>query len=616
MKYMQVFALSVFLRALACADTTSAKSLGHVQTDAPPACGTPTGIHRQQIVFLDRFGKTDSFPPEYETFDGPGAAEIVRRDRAGEAVLRYYSTPRGDEFAHDQSTIGIDVLGRPWVPSLRIARPFRGDVWTLTTKVTYGFDRPTNGRGVFISVGVGENPQQPDRAVRISRTNDNADAPESRGDLGVDMVSADGESQASERFPLNRLDTYSFCIQRTQGNLSVSVSNDGIAYRRAATYSVPPGAGQDRQWFIIDGMAFAPGASADIHYVLLRAPAIPTARKATAPRRTFRRRGTPDKTISLSAKAISDAIRAGQDVDIRFAAITGPVTIAPRLKNRITFESTVFTGAVSGANATFDDNLACVNCRFAGPVNFSNALFRRKADFSGAAFDDDTRFIYTRFNDGADFTGAHFKTRAWFRVARFGQPTSFYYSDFDEGADFSSGTTFEKDVTFADFGFGSSAQSAPVKPDMAFFGSTFKDRLMFVSTLQRPASPLGEEISLQQADIKHLVLTSGDSRLTKSEPEQTGKALWIIRTNLSLLNAKVDTLVMKNLSMTGVTDFRGVAFDGPRDSIRLFNVDFANLKLDAWPVGKVLATPESRERLMSTFSANNNTVAARVVSGI
>ena len=278
------------------------------------------------------------------------------------------------------------------------------------------------------------------------------------------------------------------------------------------------------------------------------------------------------------------------------------------VRSHITFKF-CSVSALAGSGVTFHGDVSFIGCDL-GNVNFSTARFLGKADFSSSLFLGDTRFILSEFARGADFSGTTFKSRVWFRLGRFHQPTSFYYSTFEDGADISS-VVFEKDVSFADFSFAKPEAVSGVKPDVTFFGSAFGQRALFISSLQRPIAPLGSEISFQQAQIKDLILSSGDPDPFSLAGEQTGRGLWVVASNIVLLAARLDTLTFKNVAFTGITDLRGVEFKGSGDSVRWLNADFATLKVDSWPVGKVLATAETRDRVISSFEEAKNTVASR-----
>lgn len=588
----------------------------------PQECGVPMTEarvpfrHSEQALLYDEF-EGATLGPEYEISDGPGDFEL----RGGESFpvpgptgrfLRYYALPRGVEFSGEAELINIDYLGRPYAPSLLIARPFTGETWAFDTKVTYGFERPSNGRAVSIWITFSDITERSKNAVKITRYNDNPGRPKDRGSLGVTFFSNASKQGISKDIPLNEHDSYFFCIRRKGRNVEVLVSNDGISYSPVLEHAFGPEIDQKGQWLIINGSAFAPGAYADIEYLSVRAPAHEAVTPLPFERALFQRYGSPNQRIGVDAEEIKKAFKEGKNVAVRFANVTGVLDLSEinssAFKNQVTFKSCSLGGLIGGG-ITFGGDVSFVNCNL-GHVNFSGSEFKGKVDFSGSTFHGDTRFILAKFNRGADYSGATFKRRTFFRLTRFDQPTSFYFSNFEEGADFSS-TGFEKDVSFSDFSFSKPETAAAFKPDTTFFGSTFKGKAMFISGLQRPVAPLGDEVSFQQSDIRELIISSGDPNPFTIATEQTGKGLWVIGSNISLLDAKVGTVTLKNVSFKGVTDLRGVTFRGGKDSVRLLNADFTDLKFDSWPVGKVLATPETRGRLTSVFEAANNTIASR-----
>ncbi len=168
-------------------------------------------------------------------------------------------------------------------------------------------------------------------------------------------------------------------------------------------------------------------------------------------------------------------------------------------------------------------------------------------------------------------------------------------------------------MSFSDCSFSPPEISEGNISNINFFGSIFKDKAMFVKTLQRDMAPWVGELSFQQADLRHLIVSSGDPNLFQLQSEQTGQGLWGITSDIILMNARIHTLTFKNVSLKGTTDLRGAKYLGGADSIQFLNVDFNNLKLDFWPVGKVLAPPETRDRLVNVFESPKepNKIASR-----
>lgn len=602
---------------LQSSDTVAPASLSK-----PPKCGVQSssgirGFHLPPIrpgekyVFYDDFSRSD-LGPDYQINDGLGVAEMAQRsgDRST-GVLRYYALPRGVEFAGDTDSINIDGLGRPYSPSLLIARPFTGETWTFDSKVMFGFQQPSNGRSISFLISFGGIEERSKYSLKITRYNDNPGRPQDRGVLAAAILE-DGKSVAGKAIELTSTDTYYFCLKREKRTLELSVSSDGSSYSPMLTYTYGLSFDQKAQWWIINGSAFAPGAFADIDYVLVRSPAEEPADAISVNRTVFKRYGSRDKPATVTGDEILQALSEGKDIDIRFATVIGDLDIRRlrvfSLSNNIRLHHCSVKSQLIGSNLLFEGDLILFDCEMVGPVNFSGATFRNKVDFSSSIFHDDTRFILANFFRGASFSGATFKQRPFFRLAKFLDSASFYYSNFEEGADISS-AEFKRDVSFADFSF--SKPESPIKPDLTFFGTTFGARAAFISSLQRPITVLGEEVSFQQAKIKDLIITSGDPSVQNIATEQTGKGLWAFKSSVSLLDATVESVTLKNISFKSTVDLRGVAFTGAMDSVRLVNVDFKELLLDEWPVGKVVANEETRERMIRTFESGHDKVAAR-----
>lgn len=587
-----------------------------------PKCGLPASAEsrgaldlREKSLLYDEF-KSTTLGPEYEIRDGPGFFELVGSEeissRAGLGrVLRYYALPRGVQFSAETELINIETLGRPYVPSLLVGRPFRGETWTFDSKIAFGFQQASNGRAIHLWIAFGDLTERSMNSVKITRYNDNPGRPQERGSLGVGIYSS-GKQVGSKPILLNPEDTYFFCVRRAGRLVQVLVSSDGTKYAPVLDHTFGPEIDQKTQWIIVNGMAFAPGAHADLEYLSVRVPATSALLPSPSTRTILRKYGQPRQRLNVDAEEIIRALRDGHDIDVEHANLNGILDLAVLrtvdVRSHITFKF-CSVSALAGSGVTFHGDVSFIGCDL-GNVNFSTARFLGKADFSSSLFLGDTRFILSEFARGADFSGTTFKSRVWFRLGRFHQPTSFYYSTFEDGADISS-VVFEKDVSFADFSFAKPEAVSGVKPDVTFFGSAFGQRALFISSLQRPIAPLGSEISFQQAQIKDLILSSGDPDPFSLAGEQTGRGLWVVASNIVLLAARLDTLTFKNVAFTGITDLRGVEFKGSGDSVRWLNADFATLKVDSWPVGKVLATAETRDRVISSFEEAKNTVASR-----
>lgn len=562
----------------------------------------------------DEFDRSN-LTQEYDVHDGPGFFSVGGQ-------LRYFAMPHhgselgmgGFEFSGDSKFINLDTLGRPYVPSLNIARHFSGEMWTFETKVNYDFTKPSNGRSITIAIDFGDFVTRGSNAVKIIRSNDNPGNPKERGALGV-SVSEDEKVVVSKPITLNTTDAYFFCVRRAGRHVAVLVSNDGKNYSPVLDHTFGSLLKQTSQSIVINGGAFAPGASADIEYISVKPEGTqPALQTEPVKRSIFRVHGSPNRLAMVNAKDVMSAIREGSDVDVRFANIIGPLNLGlepqlPRVKS-ITFKFCSFTDRITGTSTVFEDDVSIVDSTMNQAVNFSGARFVRKVDFSGSTFIEDTRFIHSRFEQGASFSGTTFKTRPFFRVAQFDQPTSFYYANFADGADFSS-VTFGKDVSFADFSFGRTDSADASQPDITFFGTKFKKKAMFISSLQRPKTVLGEEISFQQAEIDELIVSAGDPNPWVLGIEQTGKGLWVLQSGITLRNARVAIMTFKDVEVKGIVDLRGLTYPERKDSIFFLNAAFNVLRMDSWPVGRVVTTGETRERLIASLEAASNSKAAR-----
>lgn len=588
-------------------------------------CGSKlTKASSTHAVLQEMAGICDEFnsstlTPEYEIHDGPGYFSVDG------GRLRYCALPShgaefdiigipGVEFSGDSEFINLDTLGRPYVSSLKIVRNFSGDMWTFDTRVRYDFTLPSNGRSINIAIDFGDVITRGANVVKIIRSNDNPGDPKKRGALGA-SVSEDGKVVVSKPIALNTTDSYFFCIRRAGRHVEVLVSNDGESYSSVLDYTFGPHLKQASQSVVINGGAFAAGAYADIEYLSVKPegaqpilPAVPVKRGI------FRVHGLPNRLVMVNAEEVMLAIREGNDVDVRFAKISGTLDLGfkphlPSVKS-ITFKFCSFTDRINCTDTVFEGDVSIVGSTMEQTVSFPRARFRRKADFSGSTFIGDTRFIHSHFEQGASFSETTFKTRPFFRAAQFYQPTSFYFANFEEGADFSS-VTFSKDVSFADFSFGRADSGEASQPDITFFGTKFKGKAMFISSLQRSKTVLGEEVSFQQAEIDELIVSAGDPSPWALGGEQTGKGLWVLRSGITLRNARVNAMTFKDVEVKGILDLRGLTYPDRKDSIFFLNAAFNVLRIDSWPVGRVVATGETRGRLVASLEAASNTTAAR-----
>ena len=205
-----------------------------------PKCGLPASAEsrgaldlREKSLLYDEF-KSTTLGPEYEIRDGPGFFELVGSEeissRAGLGrVLRYYALPRGVQFSAETELINIETLGRPYVPSLLVGRPFRGETWTFDSKIAFGFQQASNGRAIHLWIAFGDLTERSMNSVKITRYNDNPGRPQERGSLGVGIYSS-GKQVGSKPILLNPEDTYFFCVRRAGRLVQVLVSSDGTKY--------------------------------------------------------------------------------------------------------------------------------------------------------------------------------------------------------------------------------------------------------------------------------------------------------------------------------------------------------------------------------------------------
>lgn len=500
-------------------------------------------------IFYDDFQR--GLGTIYRITEGPGEIKAITQGNAH--FLRYYSEPRDVEFATDEALLSIDSLGRPYAPSQTLQLPFSGKSWVLDIKIAYHFEKPSNGRSISVWI-VLDKPEIRQNWVRISRYNDNPGQSGKRGVLALDFPK-NAIQKPPSMICLNDQDVYFLRFRRHGRSLDVSVSNNGRQFNEVGRYRISNPIQSEVQWLLFNGMAFGPGATADLNFVSIRGSDA-----------KFEKFLELSPFVALGGKVdpkdILKAVKEGKPVELTHAEVTGPLDLSNKVIN----------------------NFSAVNCHFDGPVNFSETHFAAKTDFSGSVFLEDTRFIMTRFDRGADFSGSRFSKKVWFRAAHFNGPSSFYYATFGGGADLSS-VLFNADVSFSDI-------ELPQGKDLTFFGSTFLGKTLLLATLQgNVPRVVGKEISFQQSQIKSLAVSSGDTNPWSKGSEQTGPGLWSLPTSLTLRGAKIDTLTLRNVHFSqGTTvDLRGINFIGDNDSVRLLNVDFDHFLIDDWPAGKVLA---------------------------
>jgi hypothetical protein len=552
--------------------------------------------------------------------------------------------------------LGIDPLGRVNAPSLLIAHRFRGDRWILDAKVTYhGFEQTASGRNVDISVIFGKANELAAHRVLISRRNDNPGDPADRGSLELIFTPPNGHTFS---IPLNSLDTYFLRIERVGRDVIVWVSAEGYRFIRIGDTQFDANIDETEQAVAINGIAFDPGAAAEIHYITIRALPGAKAQPIDKPS-VFAERGEPKHPISVHATDIAAALLAGQVVDVENAVVDGNLYLsAARQKpivGRFTCKSCVFSGRIIAPWQTFSDDVSLVGCIMKGEVSFWGSSFRAKADFDGSRFRNTVVFISATFGgQGADFSGVRFEdpaTRAWFRGAEFQGPASFYGAVFNGGADFSRTyrgrvgfvpAEFKDDVTFSDVTVGQDK-------DLLFYKAAFHKRVLFYVAPHRvhssvaydpmaplfprqalgPSNTLGRELSFEAAEFS--AENSGDEYIPglprkpglsglilSADPptnpeERFGSSTSTFGTRLTLRDASVGQLTLGNLTFTGTVDLRGAIFSGTQDSVRLLDVEFERVLIDEWPSTKVVATRRTRDALVRIFDSAGDASLARII---
>lgn len=529
--------------------------------------------------FYDRFDGP-ALPEGYDVHDGRGTYLLT------DGKLWYYSEPR----TGDSSYATTDSLGRTQTPALFISRGFIGEHWILDAKVHYDFNQLANGRSINFNIAFGDLASRDKNFVNIRRYKDDAIQPNPYNSLEA-RIFENGKIGLTKAVKMSQDDTYYYRIRRAGQAIEVLVSDGGSNYTPVLNHTFSQ-IEKMEQWFFLYGAAFGQGAKANIEYVSVKPDGAHPVLAIKSDHRgllgAFKEHGALEELKSVKADDVLDAIAKGQRIDLKYAHITG----------------------VLGINkGSIDADVSIVDSEFE-QVSFFATLFHRKVDFSGSKFLGDTRFIQAQFLQGANFSRTRFKWRPFFRSAEFNQPTSFNYSDFELGADFSS-VTFKEDVSFADFSFGRADSIGTNLPDITFWGTSFCGTVKFISTLERPQTLLGEEISFERATIEKLIVSSGESDHTKLQNEQTGKGLWKMKTSIVLRDAQVKSMIFNNVSVTGITDLRGISYYGGKDSIYFLNADFNDLRMDDWPFGLVVTTKETRSRLVSDFDRAKNDLVAR-----
>jgi len=578
----------------------------------------------EDIIHEDFNG--DELAPEYEIWDGPGLYHLSN------GILRYYpiklyskELPEPSEIPGDKNSVSIDYLGRPSVPSCLIAREFFGDSWILETKVKYNFKENSNDTRINLLISFGELAKFGNKFICIGRSQAGIDTMKDRflcicivekGKLvePINIISTDQQQLSDEYF---------FRIIRNRNNFKIFLSLNGIDYTLTKEYTFENA--ENEQEFIINGSSFSGGAFVDIDYLYVKSlnEIINTPmRHLPHVNKLYKKRGeSPNKLEKIQASEIIDAIIGGKNVDIQFANIIGDLDITKIIKSdsstsniHVTFKGCVFDGPLIGNNLSIKENFLFFWCYFRNVVGFSGSKFYNRVNFSHCVFLNDTRFIETNFKESANFTGSRFENYISFRRAIFDNTTSFYGANFKFGADFSS-VLFSKNVSFSDFGFSESAEKDNMKPTMAFNNSYFHGETFFILTLQRQWKPpsLGDEMNFEHTYIEKFNLSTGDPDVFSVPNEQTGKGKWDITCNMIFRNARIKTFIIKNINFKGTLDLQGVSFEGPSDSVRFINADFINLKIDSWPLGKVVSSKETSRLLVTGLEESKNAALGRIV---
>src|SRR5205823_3716598 len=131
----------------------------------------------------------------------------------------------------------------------------------------------------------------------------------------------------------------------------------------AGNYSFPALTDHLPQSLVINSLAFIGGcAYAAFHYLGVRGPSETKVDDVPKLPRTWRVRGTAQRFHELNAAEIEQALRNGQDIDVRFAAIQGELNfqrVAKQLiHGQITFRNCRFLGRVIGSYLTFDSDVS------------------------------------------------------------------------------------------------------------------------------------------------------------------------------------------------------------------------------------------------------------------
>ena len=197
----------------------------------------------------------------------------------------------------------------------------------------------------------------------------------------------------------------------------------------------------------------------------------------------FRRHGTDEDQVELSADEVLNAIAEGREIDIEWAVIEGDLDIK-KIRDDLAKEDgrSLIRCNVKIQRSTIKGETNFGQARFCGDVEFRLATFSKNATFSGATFSGGAVFSYATFSGNATFSGATFGERANFRVATFGERANFY------GATFSGGTSFER-ATFSGY---ASFYGATFGRDAHFPEATFSGYADFMQAhMEHPANFAG-----------------------------------------------------------------------------------------------------------------------------
>jgi hypothetical protein len=583
-----------------------------------------------QRWLLADFFEQPQLSNEYQLSYGRGSYGIARSGSHKESGSLVYELPPTTVLANEGDYLNVDPLGRTYAPSLLVARPWTGEEWTFDTQVTYGAAQSCNGCNVFLWVAFNGVPQRHQNSIRIQRSI--TGNPQQSGELTVTVLDAAGTPAKSTKVPLNARDSYFFRVTRHHREVEILVSSDGTSYNPLISYAFGHQLDDSKQqWLVANGLVFMGGCAYEaFRYFSVRGTVEKLASRMPLPVTRWRVHGQPNRYIDLSVQQLDEALRRGNAVDVRFANIKGELNFnrlqKTAIDSQLTFRDSHFEDNIIGSYLTFANNVVFVDCDIGGSVELYDSKFEGRADFSGSTLRGGsssapipTLFSNDDFRFGADFSGVTFKTKPTFRLSKFRQSVSFWRANFERGGDLSGVTSFQ-DTTFADFSFSKPDISPDNEPDMLFFGSVFSKRVLFISTFTRPNPILGREISFQGSRIDELIFSGGSPDIGPGSGQE-GPAMWSVVSGLSLREATVRRLLIKDvafMSRTEPVDLREISFEcsecgtSPKpqsEAFQLVNTDFNNLRLSQWPVGSVLADAVSARRLVSALESTDPALA-------